>query len=286
MNLKTKLHYYRFDTSDPDQAQAYQELLEGTLKKIGFAPWVTDESRTQGPITESFDFYRKIRESCTDGSVEVELETKHLFSNQWNSAPFGKFEKSGARLFNWARVQWPNRNIAEGYWLEQTQAMANILAETSKCGYCGHQAPTGSKVFCDSCLGGEHLEMGQIKLLRMMPISFDGSRPELTQEERNLLEPQYLEHQTKAKSARSIARMAKERAQVEKDYLEASEKARMEYEGKMWFMDRELNTGNLIYYNHTKTFCLGWREPLDPKLAEAWREKTEGFPFNLELKTK
>lgn len=286
MNLKTKLHYYSFDTSDPDQAQAYQELLEGTLKKIGFKPWITDESRTQGPINKTRDFYRKIKESCIDGSVEVELETKHLFSNQWNSSPFGEFHESGARLFNWAMVKWPNKSIATGYWLEQTQAMANILAETSKCGYCGNQAPTGSKVFCDRCLDSEYLDVSDLKLLRMMPISFEGNRAELTQEERNLLEPQYLEHQTEAKSVRTTKRLAKERTQVAKDYHEASEKARTEYEGKMWFLNRELNTGNLIYYSHTKTFCLGWREPLDPKLAEAWRKKTEGFPFNLELKTK
>ena len=94
MNIKTTLHHYRFDLTDAAQRAAYDKLREETLNVIGFPVWAMNAdffSYNDRKPTE--DFINKVRATVsrvenTHGvaSGPVELETAHLFANQWNGS--------------------------------------------------------------------------------------------------------------------------------------------------------------------------------------------------------
>ena len=90
MTMKTTIHTYCFDISKPAEKAAY-ESLAASLRARGlkvFETWGGDSGH-----------YHPF--SASDGA-EIELETSHLFGNQWNTAPCMGSEK-GWRVFDWAQ---------------------------------------------------------------------------------------------------------------------------------------------------------------------------------------
>ena len=41
---------------------------------------------------------------------------------------------------------------------------------------------------------------------------------------------------------------------------------------------------NFIFYEHTETFCFGWRNGLSDEVKEVLKEKLKDFPYKIELK--
>jgi hypothetical protein len=291
--IKTKLHFYAILTDRQGDEKAYEEV-KVELAKIPFDSWDTTVSTRDRVDHKAAKFVDKLRSALHINfepgehikTVEVSLETDHLFDNQWSTA-------EGFRLFNKAEYTYANPKYKVGYWLEQTPEMVAILTGTAKCGYCGHMAPVGEKEFCDKCLSSPHLDEGSLHLLRMRPIEEPGLRETvkserkryrksvpLTEQERENLLPRYVEAQTEGK-----------RELAQKAISEAHEKcarkvklANMEYDGTVRIAEAGVPLGNVIFYEHTETFCFGWRNGLSGEVKEVLKEKLKDFPYKFELK--
>ena len=67
--VKTKIHFYRFDLSKPEDAKAYKELCERLRPDHKFFHVLADPSKpTPEPSVQ-----------------DIELELAHVFADQWNS---------------------------------------------------------------------------------------------------------------------------------------------------------------------------------------------------------
>jgi len=272
--LKTTIHCYRFDISSPSDLAAW-EGLRADLKKTRrcFNVLADPKGLTDKPIRN------------LDGQT-VELECKHLFEDQWNSAPLPGFE-NGLRLHDWYEGIYPNAKIKTGYWLELTPEIQAIRRDVLKCGYCGNQewakdAPT----FCTQCIGAVHLKESDLPLLRLMPVAtrFGTKRAPLTEAEAAELIPAFVHAQTVSKE--TAAGRAREATYVRilKDRDNTVSNANDQYDGLKWILDKGLTLENVIFYNHTGTFCVGWRKPLGEAEAAVWFDLLDGFPFPVEVK--
>jgi hypothetical protein len=269
-NIKTVVHAYYFNTSNAEEKVAYEALSE-KLKARGskcFETW-GGSSHYQPQL---------------DG-VEVELETKHLFGNQWNTAPIsGK----GYRLFDWAQ-DYPIKfgaNIKRGHYLELTTEMIEVRHSHKKCGYCGNMLhESEAKEFCEKCIDSEYLEEKDLFLTRMKRIDDVTSPKPLLDVEKEYLIPKFSEAQLHGSTARGKARIAKERADLLTERDKTIKVANIKYDGMLWMMDHGVSTGNVIYYSHTNMFSFGWRKPIDKGIVDDLHKLMEGFPFEYEVKS-
>lgn len=275
--IKTVIHTYEFDVNTKAGRAAWDEFKAA---REGFP-------HCFGPVFA--DCYFPFRPM--DGDT-IELETKHLFENQWNTAPTESHPK-GLRVFDWAlqsdSAPWAKdsapRGVRRGHWLEQTDEMRAIRLNTHKCGYCGAQEPAGAFEFCPHCLDSEYLKASDLKLTRMRPISErDKPFPALTEAESAVLLPKYRNAQIHGATERGKARVAAKRARVESEYAARVANAKTEHDGFLWFMDRGINTDNLIFYSHTGKFSFGWRQPVDSELLADVLQVVSEFPYQYEIK--
>lgn len=279
--MKTTLNHYRFDVTNADQASAYAELRENTLIKIGFQVWTMGMIDGYSADPEGWKFIDKIRKCAGD----IELETECLFDDQWNATATDGINRHGLRLFNWAEAEYQNKCIKEGYWLDQTDEMREILRNTNKCGYCGKQEPAQKGyAFCPHCVGSAYLTEEQLHLTRMLPVCDAGSRSELTDAERNHLLPIYQDAQLRGQGERSIAAAKAARSKIESEYKSRIDKAESEYRGFTWLLDRGMQVDNVIYYSHTGRFCFGWRQGVSEIVESALLEVMSEFPFLYDIK--
>lgn len=262
-NIKTVVHTYMFDTTRPKDKDAY-ETLKQKLKADGlkcFETW--GGSKHYKPELDG---------------VEVTLETKHLFNNQWNT--------DKGRLMDWAQdypIDFP-KSIKKGYWLEQVPEMAEVRRNRMACGYCGKQEPAQKGyVFCPHCIDSEYLKPSDLNLTRMQSVADTKDRAPLTEAERDHLLPLYRDAQLHGNTARGKVRVANKRASIEEEYRKAVHAATTERDGFVWLMDHGVNTENVIYYKHTDTFSFGWRKPLDDALLSDLLDMISEFSWRYEI---
>ena len=262
--LKTQLTNYNFDVRNADEKAAYAVLTK-QLKREGLRLFDVHEFQAKGRITES---------------QTVELETKHLFNNQWNTT-------DGRRIFDWFEVIYPNRNLKKGYYLTQTAEMRDIRSSTYQCGYCGKQYhnPEEGKTLCLACIGSEYLTPEYFPLLRLHAIDKDtpkAKRQKLTDQELQLITSLYeLEH------AKTMQAKVDKRIQAKRDAIIKSRQALDEEERILdWCIKHSVfnktDVSNFVYYGHTKTALFGWRT--SEKDNAQLREKLKNAPFKWEIK--
>lgn len=144
--MKTVITTYRFDISIPEEREEWENLY-ATLKETHklFNAW----GRERGRIA----------------SGEIELDTKTVFSNQWNS--------NQGRVFDWFLDAHPNllNSTRQGHYLELTKEMIEIRNNTYRCGFCGNQKTLEKSKWCDKCLDSEYLEKEQLHLTWMIPVA-------------------------------------------------------------------------------------------------------------------
>lgn len=282
--MKTTLTSYYFNTSNPEEAAAF-EALAARLKK------------TNG----------KCFETCWGGKgshynaawvegVPVTLETAHLFDNQWNTAP--AVVAGGLRVFDWAQ-DYPagnltNKNIKRGHYLDITPEMRAAREHTVACGYCGHQEPdAAAPSFCPKCAGSEYLTEKDLFLTRLRPVADDSPRAPLTDGEAAAMVPRWREAQGLGTQAREGAALSKRRAKIAALVPEAEAKAAADIEEAhiktaafTWLMDHGfLGIDNVIYYTHTRRFGFGWSKPLDDaQYADLLDILGAEFPFDYDIK--
>lgn len=274
--MKTQIVQYVYRTDQPDEAAAYDAMV-AMLREAGY-----NESM-RGVIGLE----------CYSGKPEsgvVELDTKHLFSNQWNTLPMDG--GNGYRVFDWYEEAAPNRSLKRGHYLIITDEMAEARQNRYTCGYCGHQTDTpetelviAGKPFCNQCLGSEYLKEPEIYLTRLRPVAehFPKRDPLTTSEEIELI-PLYRESQTTGRTARERARIAKRRQRVADDYAKDVRKAETRRDLATWFLDRGMRDDNVVYYDHTDTVCFGWRTPLTDAEVSRLLDVISGFPWEYRIK--
>ena len=264
-HMKTKLHTFRIDTSKPEGRQEWDALKARLKADPGRGKWMEAMSAPGN------------RHDPEPG--EIELETDFLFGNQWNSDKGRVFDFYSEVIYNYGRRS-PWRT---GHYLDITPEMIAIRRETLVSGWTEGKFKASDGVAFDlreSTLGGDYLHEKDLHLLRLLPVaeSFGGNRPELTPEERAMILPLYLAAQTKANGERATAKAEKVRAEFVKD-LHAKEREIEGYRaGWTFLLDRGLNVGNVIYYDHTGEFCFGWQGGYGPELEKQWRELLKDFP--------
>lgn len=283
-NITTTMRSYYFDTRKPAEAEAYRELSE-RLTAQGL-----DCFETWGGGGSHYDA------RFADG-LTIELETEHLFSNQWNTAPIAGIRGSGLRVFDWAQ-DYPmhfDARIKRGHYLEQTPEMAAVRTSTLTCGYCGKHEPAASGAeFCGACLDSAYLKESDLHLQRLVPAAVRMLKREpLTPAERAVRVPLYVAAQVSGDAVRAAAHNVKRRKRVEIEYAEDLEKAESvracaetKRDGFTWLLDRGINTENVIFYNHTGRFGFGWCSPIEGAARLALLEALRTFPFPYDVETK
>jgi hypothetical protein len=295
--MKTILHSYCFNTNHPAEKTAW-EALKLQLKGMGLRC-----HETWSPAAPYACTHGAVGSAIALGnntSAEVELETKYLFDDQWNSAPIGESE-NGYRLMDWAldyRVEGSMKHMKAGYWLEQTDEMRKARAENAKCGYCGemydqleqHIAAfdAAGSPFCIKCIDSEYLKRSGLHLLRLLPAgtSFGTKRAELSDAEAAILVPRYINAQVHGSTERGKARIAKARKAVAQEYAKTVATATIKRDGQRWLLDNLPSMdSNAIYYNHTGRWGFGWRNPLALEALPEVLDALQKFPFPYDLQT-
>lgn len=277
--IKTVVRAYCFNVLRSPEDKAAYEALRTELKGKGLECFVSHGGGGSHYLPK------------LDG-VAVELETSTLFSNQWNTAPIPGVSENGYRVFDWAEdfesaIGAP-AGVKRGHYLEQVPEMGEVRRNTHKCGYCGTQEPAAKGyVFCPHCIGSEYLTVATLNLTRMIPVQDDwkkNARPELTEAESAHLLPLFKAAQIHGHSERDKTRIANKKAALVKARDKAIKKANTEHDGMMWFLERGINTDNVIYYDHKNIFSWGWRSPVDDVLKDAILAVISEFPFDYEIK--
>jgi len=78
-----------------------------------------------------------------------------LFGNQWNE------KTTNLRLFNWYQVIYPNTRIKEGYYLELTDEIRNIILGNKKCNWCGETINI-DEIVCTKCGKSDYLRLMEL----------------------------------------------------------------------------------------------------------------------------
>lgn len=268
-NIKTVLHAYSFYINEPEGKAAYAELCE-RMKAAGVKCFETHGGGSHYmPEIEGY----------------IELETKHIFDNQWNSAPRANGH-NGYRIFDWAQDYLPNRNphLKRGHWLEMTDEMRAVRLDTHACGYCGRQcAAADATPFCPHCIGSEYLTPKDFPLTRMQPVNIKRDRAALTESELTERVALWKVAQIHGTTERDKKRIADRRARILADYEKVTKNALTERDGMLWLMDRGI-TESAIYYSHTGRFGFGWRRDVPDELRADLLESLAEFPFPYDIK--
>jgi hypothetical protein len=280
--IKTVLHTFRFDTADSAQLAQYK-TLRGKLTALGLKCFNVLDIAKPGSL-----------DTCAErlDGLTVDLETKHLFKNQWNTAPIAGVSDSGLRVFDWYETRtWINGRpsyFVRGHWLEQTEEMSALRSSVLTCGYCGehYETPTPSG-FCSACLGSQYLERKNLPLLRLVPVShsFGARRAELSEQELAEILPRYTHAQIHGNTERERAALVATRRKIEAAKVKAIRDAEAEYAGLSYLIDKGFRTDNVIFYNHTGRFGIGWRSKIGPETLPAWLDVLAEFPAPYDLET-
>lgn len=272
MGIKTELRVYCFDTSNPQEASAYKALVS-ELKASGLRCFCSHGGGSH---------YRPDIAGC------IELDVGHLFADQWNTHSIGD-SVIGQRVFDWAEdynssIGAPP-NIKRGHYLVQVPEMVEVRRNTVRCGYCGKQEPAAKGyVFCPHCLSSAYLDEEHLHLTRMCPISVD-TRPALTEQELAYLLPLYRQAQTTGAESRTAASNKAQRETVLRKHASITSNAAIERDGMLWLLDKGVNMDNVIYYDHTKVFCIGWRKPVSEYVAIGLVDMLNTFPYSWEVRS-
>lgn len=282
--MKTKLHTYSFNLGVISEHQAYTLLKERVMRES------RRRDRTNFVSTSgdgrAFNHLTKLGD--VDGVVtyEVELDVKHLFDNQWNTvAPEGH---SGYRVFDWVEhFDARNRNVIWGHWLEVTDEMVESRQKTRICGYCAAHYGTvhdehlteseETPGFCKKCLGSQYLKEGELYMLRLVPVAtkWSSRRDSLTDDERALLMPRYLDAQLEGDKVRRAQRTEQQRAHLERQ----RQLDEMKFDGMTRLLNAGIDLSNVIFHDHHPVFKFGWRSELSPSVAEAMQAKLAEIEF-------
>lgn len=211
---------------------------------------------------------------------EYLLEEDFIFSNQYNATNI-KTGKS-YRVFEYCSCLDDKYccETSNGYYISKGIEKIRVLQNSQyACGYCGKRYKE-HQPFCLACLNSEYLKEKDLYLLRLKKvIETSPKREELTIEEKNVLLPLYLEKQT----INANKKIEKQKEKIINNYEQETLSSKIKLEGFKWLLDRNINIDNIIFYNHSNTFCVGWKSRLNDKLLDEWEELLCNFPYKIKF---
>lgn len=268
-SLKTTLTGYYFDTSNPDEAQQYQQLkanLEATPGRAPIFDVIGSPHSWPGHLE----------------SVGILLETDFVTDNQWNTTNDSPNFPNN-RVFDWWEIYQPHNNfIKKGHYLEITNKMREIRQEILKCSYCGayYESPH-EPAYCTACIDSEYLQESNLHLLQLIPAgsSFKAKRS-LSETDYAELHSRWLTAQTSLKQRE----LDKFKLKLFKLKLQEDRK----FDGFNLMIQLNLPAQDAIFYGHTNHFCFGWQSELDREVAETIlaKLKSANFPYFVDCKVK
>lgn len=293
--MQTVIHAYSFDMTTASGRAAYRELCERLMAQGLRKFYTISNGKTHHGMAAPIS------------GQAIELETAHLFDNQWNTGPTAN-SANGLRVFDWAEdARYVNgrevTTVRTGHYLEQTDEMRAARASRVACGYCGKQydasEPQEIAGFCGACCDSPYLKESDLRLTRLRPVTA-GIRyesPPLTAEEFAAVVPRFTAAQVRGRAVRDAKEEAKQRAKVAAIVDEARQAAdkkiaaaRRKQEGFQFLLDRGLwgILDNVIYYDHCDKFHFGWRsekEGLSDSVVAQLLDVISEFPAPYEIST-
>lgn len=265
--ITTKITRYYFDVSDTDQAVTYEKLRK-TLKTQGLECFTSHGGASHFPSW------------MVDPSQSIELETGHIFNNQWNG--------NGHRVFDWCEDYVPshmNQRIKKGHYLAQVPEMESIRNHVA-CGYCGaYSIAENEGHFCKSCIDSQYLKKDDLKLLRLRKVSDGrGNFLELSKEDEAFLMPIFTKAKIYGVNKRGKKRIAEKKRSLKSQARKRIKNARIERDGMLWLIKQGISLENVIYYAHTGVFSFGWRHGLSDEESTALQSCMDAFSFPWEIK--
>lgn len=261
--MKTRIHYYNYNTRDPLQKAEYEALQKYLLNTPG-----------RGKMLNTIETGDSKRLGDHNTSVEITLDTTNPYSNQWGS--------SIGRVFDWFQSSDPQiKGYFRGHYLDITEKMIELRHRMARCSYCGVVAPYVSDTMHTECFSSPFMEEDNFLLARLRRIEdSDKPLPQLSEALYAQYHPLYVAAQTRIKGDRIAAIRKDVRTRVAAKILEA----RTEEAGFEWLLDQGINVENCIFYPHLLQFGFGWRCPLSETVKAELTTQLEGFPFQYALR--
>lgn len=203
----------------------------------------------------------------------LEVDTKYLFSDQFNTLPIKGLSENGLRI------------MADSV----DEVIDDIRDNVGCCQFCENRTPGIVSGFCDNCMDSPYLKEDELRkgATRILPVGTKRRKTnwiELTDEEFDKLRPVYVKRQTTGKNSRNAERLRKIRERLVSDCRDKIKTARTNRDGMLWLIDHGIETENCIYYSHTNKFCFGWRQSLAESVKEELKARLVDFPYPVEFK--
>lgn len=221
MNIKIKITHYEKETPE----------LKTLWKRLGL---------------KAFDSFAFQHMMPAEGYYEI--DTNHMFSNQYNTT-------CGLRIFEKStRLSSPSMRPLNGYYIsEGIDEIRDYQSRVFICHYCGEQYVDSHPDWCTKCRSSEYLEPSNYHLLKITGLH-DDPAPSDTPTPCSVLEDIDKARYNRAVAHRDhvlrAAQKAVETAQIEADFIQAC------INNGIWEFD------NYIFYDHSGEFVFGWRKPL------------------------
>jgi hypothetical protein len=269
--ITVPFHYYRYDLDsridDREQVKAEYEALIATIKATGLKC-----SSTIPEIGNSKhrDRLTKIRAIADNGIVEI--ETKFLFDNQFNSPEL--------RLYFWEEYDYPNKDIKEGYYIELTEEYREILSNTVQCKFCGKQEIKSDKVFCSKCLGNEYLTEDSLELTILTPIIGKKIKVSTEQLQARILEFQNLQDSTML----SIENITEALSYMSEEYRKDLAELGLKRFGYLVLLGLGIHPKNAIYHARSNEWVIGNSRKFSKRQANILRQKLVDIEIKVSIK--
>lgn len=242
---ETKIHFYHFNLEKPEQKAEWEDLYRMLKNTLGIKPFIYNG------MVNTINRKTVIYENKTE---IIRLNTEFIFDNQWN----GDCDSlKNHRVFDWLLYEFVNKNIKCGHWIEPTFDIMDLRSQY-KCRYCGHIVGYDpGDGFHHKCLGSEYLEEEELymatygRIYDMWPKGEKNKKvPENILLEHRQKKKDFWEKRLKEANDNALAKAKKD-----------MENAKFKYEAYKFLNENGFTDfDNLIYYDHKKTFCFGWRD--------------------------
>lgn len=250
--MKIQVIKYRFDISKEAEQEKYNNLVE-LLKSKNYKRSTVLMSEYAYNWNYDKDFFASIQ------PIE-EVDTNYVFADQLNTV--GTEGKNGKRLHFWTEYKYPNKDIKEGYYIEDITEYLQLLDKKVCCAYCGKQQfkEEVKEDFCTSCLGSEYLTPKNLHLTVLRPIK-DKDKDISKSINNDTLSVITLEHEKQFAIKRSqlIEKKIKQiQERAEEEIQKVTRNSNITADLKIQLLTLGYIKDNIIFYSHNNTVSLNW----------------------------
>lgn len=253
---------YKFYLDDPKDRKEYYEMRK-VLESAGYECFCVISLGKEHRIPAG----------------KYEIDTKFLFNNQYDTVETD--DHPGYRIFDWFE-RYTESDFKVGHYIKPftkgRKLLDEIKVKRAVCRFCGAQYEWPFETgYCTKCRGSQYLTPDKYWMLRLSNVN-----ESYKQWAKNKEIPLPNDVLADIAQQQKIAAQARLEAAIERRLKRMREKKRaaeLEYSVIKWLIDKGFtNIENLIFYAHSMTFCLGWRERLTNEDLKFVYSKINDFP--------